>query len=236
MTDKQLLEQALEALEEFGTHYYHCPQYPTFAQPTLEPPCDCGLDAAITALRTAIEQAEKRKQEPVAIHCKAKRENHGVCPHHNLQCGWPKCNEPPVAHVQKLADCCANCLRPEHEHQEGRCPKPFTTVWHAWDYDFPPAAPVQEPVAQAWDEGYCAGIDDERTSEANIGIAGFDAKVEPARNNPYRTTPPAAQRQWVGLDKEEIKRAPHHMVDGAYHYSFKQGAEWAEAKLKEKNT
>jgi hypothetical protein len=54
------------------------------------------------------------------------------------------------------------------------------------------AAPVQ-PVAQAWDEGYRAGIDDERTSEANIGIAGFDAKVEPARNNPYRTTPPAAQ-------------------------------------------
>jgi hypothetical protein len=55
------------------------------------------------------------------------------------------------------------------------------------------AAPVQEPVAQAWDEGYRAGIDDERTSEDSIGIAGFDAKVEPARNNPYRTTPSAAQ-------------------------------------------
>jgi hypothetical protein len=51
-------------------------------------------------------------------------------------------------------------------------------------------APVQ-PVAQAWDEGYRAGIDDERKSEASIGIAGFDAKVEPARNNPYCTTPPA---------------------------------------------
>lgn len=47
--------------------------------------------------------------------------------------------------------------------------------------------------------------------------------------------PPAAQRQWVGLDEEEIKRAPHHMVDGAYHYSFKQGAKWADAKLREKN-
>ena len=42
-------------------------------------------------------------------------------------------------------DCCANCLRPEHEHQDGKCPKPFTTVWHAWDYDFPPDAP---PAAQ----------------------------------------------------------------------------------------
>ena len=26
--------------------------------------------------------------------CKYKQENNGVCPHHNLQCGWPKCNEP----------------------------------------------------------------------------------------------------------------------------------------------
>jgi len=43
-------------------------------------------------------------------------------------------------------------------------------------------------------------------------------------------------RAWVGLDPEEIRKTNHHMVDGAYHYSFKQGAEWAEAKLKEKNT
>ena len=50
------------------------------------------------------------------------------------------------------------------------------------------AAPVQEPVARVWDEGYRAGIDDERTSEANIGIAGMGMKVEPARNNPYRST------------------------------------------------
>jgi hypothetical protein len=63
------------------------------------------------------------------------------------------------------------------------------------DYCQVVAPAVQEPVAQAWDEGYRAGIDDERTSEASIGIAGFDAKVEPARNNPYRTTPPAAPVQ-----------------------------------------
>jgi hypothetical protein len=43
------------------------------------------------------------------------------------------------------------------------------------------------------------------------------------------------QRTWVGLDPEEIRKTNHHMVDGAYHYSFKQGAEWAEAQLKEKN-
>jgi hypothetical protein len=51
---------------------------------------------------------------------------------------------------------------------------------------------------------------------------------------PLYTTP--QQRTWVGLDPEEIRKTNHHMVDGAYHYSFKQGAEWAEAKLKEKNT
>jgi hypothetical protein len=47
-----------------------------------------------------------------------------------------------------------------------------------------------EPVALAWAEGYRMGIADERTSEANIGIAGFNAKVEPARENPYVTTKP----------------------------------------------
>lgn len=47
------------------------------------------------------------------------------------------------------------------------------------------AQPAQETVAQAWDEGYQQGIQDERTSESNIGIAGFGAKVQPARQNPY---------------------------------------------------
>jgi len=46
----------------------------------------------------------------------------------------------------------------------------------------------------------------------------------------------AMPRTWVGLDAEEIRKTDHHMVVGAYHYSFRQGAEWAEAKLKEKNT
>ncbi len=51
---------------------------------------------------------------------------------------------------------------------------------------------------------------------------------------PLYTAPP--QREWQGLTDEEIRRADHHMVEGAYHYSFKQGAQWAEAKLREKNT
>ena len=43
-------------------------------------------------------------------------------------------------------------------------------------------------------------------------------------------------KEWVGLTDEEIKNTRHHMVDGAYDYSFKQGARWAEAVLKEKNS
>lgn len=45
---------------------------------------------------------------------------------------------------------------------------------------------LQLAVATAWDEGYRMGVNDERESEANIGIAGFGMKVEPARANPYR--------------------------------------------------
>ena len=56
------------------------------------------------------------------------------------------------------------------------------------------AEPEQEPVARAWQEGYNQGVEDERISEANIGIAGFGAKVEPARQNPYKTTAPAPSK------------------------------------------
>jgi hypothetical protein len=44
------------------------------------------------------------------------------------------------------------------------------------------------------------------------------------------------QRTWVGLTDEEMTHTNHHMVEGAYQYSFKQGAKWAESKLKERNT
>lgn len=50
------------------------------------------------------------------------------------------------------------------------------------------AAPVI--AATAWAEGYASGVIDERTSDANIGIAGFGAKVDPARANPYRFAAP----------------------------------------------
>lgn len=30
---------------------------------------------------------------PVVVRCPAKLANGGNCPHHNLHCGWPQCNE-----------------------------------------------------------------------------------------------------------------------------------------------
>ena len=48
--------QALDALEEFGTHYEHCPRYPTWARPELQPPCDCGYDNSVSVIRTALKQ------------------------------------------------------------------------------------------------------------------------------------------------------------------------------------
>jgi len=81
-----------------------------------------------------------------------------------------------------------------------------------------------EPVA--WgnfkEDGTLVGLSQHPEDQANW-----------TNKKPLYTTP--QQRTWVGLDPEEIRKTNHHMVDGAYHYSFKQGAEWAEAKLKEKN-
>lgn len=41
----------------------------------------------IRTLYAAVPSADKE------IRCKERLNNGGVCPHHNLQCGWPKCNE-----------------------------------------------------------------------------------------------------------------------------------------------
>jgi hypothetical protein len=51
------------------------------------------------------------------------------------------------------------------------------------------------------------------------------------------TTPPAAQRQWVGLtDKQKsLDNAPPHF-DRSQASAWQDGVYWAEAKLKQKNT
>ncbi len=47
------------------------------------------------------------------------------------------------------------------------------------------AAQANKPLSDAWQEGYKAGVEDERISESNIDIAGYGAKVNPARQNTY---------------------------------------------------
>ena len=50
--------------------------------------------------------------------------------------------------------------------------------------------------------------------------------------------PPAAQRQWVGLDIATLEEGmrPHRQYESAYWLGgFRAGALWADAKLREKN-
>ena len=61
-----------------------------------------------------------------------------------------------------------------------------------------------QTVGEAWQKGYRAGVDDERTSEANIGIAGYGAKIEPARANPHAT--PQSSAPVVGDDARDAAR------------------------------
>ena len=66
------------------------------------------------------------------------------------------------------------------------------------------AQPDQKPMARAWDEGYRQGVEDECISAANIGIAGFGAKVKPARQNPYKTTTPQRKPEQEPIKESSV--------------------------------
>lgn len=103
-------------------------------------------------------------------------------------------------------------------------------------------APDVSP-AFAWHQGYRAGINDERTSEANIGIAGFGAKVEPARQNPYAAAPqpveqpeqPAPAGQWEPVAWNSLSEEDYSTIWDDCN-DFQQCIERTEAVLKAKNT
>jgi hypothetical protein len=85
------------------------------------------------------------------------------------------------------------------------------------------AAPEQEPVA--WINA------EKRTFEWNGHVLWNTPTVAVLEKIPLYTTPPAAQRQWVGLTEQEI--------DAAFDYgngTRLAAARAIEAKLKEKNT
>ena len=63
-----------------------------------------------------------------------------------------------------------------------------------------------------------------RRLEAISAIKEFLAQPEPE----YIAFMDTPQRK--PLSDEQIRKANHHMVEGAYDYSFKQGVKWAEYK------
>jgi hypothetical protein len=78
-------------------------------------------------------------------------------------------------------DCCANCLHPEHEHNGNQCPKPLTTVWHAWDYDFPPdnyAAPLKREWLGLTDEEIMAELPVTTSRPATSFARAIEARLK----------------------------------------------------------
>jgi hypothetical protein len=84
------------------------------------------------------------------------------------------------------------------------------------------AAPVQEPVATVTSE----------SGNPDVTMSWWHEPPLPVGTNLY-TTPPAAQRQWVGLTDEEIEKACVPL--GAAMLSFTEVARAIEAKLRSKN-
>jgi hypothetical protein len=138
--------------------------------------------------------------------------------------------------------------------QEG---KGISDLWGAVSSDadmpeaqrgFDTAAPVQEPVSmrmpKVGDRVVC--IEDESLGTVVYLTAGGspEIKFDDGSHGTYMlrefaelfgyTTPPAAQRQWVGLTDEEIEKTCVPL--GAAMLSFTEVAQAIEAKLKEKNT
>jgi len=97
-------------------------------------------------------------------------------------------------------------------------------------YNIPPAAPMKEPVA--W------GMIGHNGTIFDVICPEEHARQEGGYTVPLYTTPPAAQRQWVGLTDEEIDSIyEQHHNQYAECISVNFGYERAiEAKLKEKNT
>jgi len=93
------------------------------------------------------------------------------------------------------------------------------------------AAPMEEPVAWMYPDDY------ERMTNSETFCTVYSVEVGSATRGESTvalyTTPPAAQRQWVGLtDKEMYLNCPNWLS----HEQCKTWVQQIEAKIKEKNT
>ena len=99
--------------------------------------------------------------------CKDKQENNGVCPHHNLQCGWPKCNEleqTPLAVISaKQLSAMFQNLKDVDQNQSGYH---WRIGWNAalrqaMDYSMPPCTsppPQRKPLTDEEIERACVPL------------------------------------------------------------------------------
>lgn len=163
---REVIKQMLEALEVANSCVdgYYIPKGKTHLP---------EIELVITAIKETLAQPEQHseaywKHEIDQAFCRGYEKGRASCLHDQKMaqpeqkrppnCGTSFCSciecvmEPERLPTEDIAsqqepvavDCCGNCLRPKHEHMGDRCPKPYTTVWHAWDYPFPPDATTQQ--------------------------------------------------------------------------------------------
>ena len=121
-----------------------------------------------------------------------------------------------------------SCIRSSAEYKRGNA----TFIEAAEDVEQALAAPVQEPFGYVY-EVYCLP----ECAWEMEWVESFDRYEPDAEENirnvtPVYTTPPAAQRQWVGLTDEERKEI-YNECQGV---DVMKAITQTEAKLKEKNT
>ena len=214
MTEKEALKLALEALEEFGEHYDWCHQFPTYAFPENYPPCNCGYDEAITAIKEALREhamyeVQRLGQEIQPEHKKCENcGEFGEC-----------CQEQPEQ--SENSDFQPDWMNYQQGYMDGMSQ---AIADMALEKDKPqPKEPEQEPVAWMRDDEMKAMVSDEKRAWI---LCGRSELIEDY-NKPLYTTPP--QRTWVGLTDEEIDECD-------WGQSERDHARAIEAKLKEKNT
>ena len=234
-TIKETLELALEALEKLNNTNSHWWQE-----------VDENVIVQLSNAENALREALKDQPAQQTIHCKHRLESNGVCPHHNLHCGWPKCNE---------SEQPAPVAKP-HEQSAERV-EPVTLKWQ------------QAPVKTQWGDDMVVAsvaIDKDHTvclyceRDQAPKVEAMFAQQEPLTDehieriyhryggdmiNCARAIERAAQRTWVhattwrGLTDEQFQA----IKDSLFRQQGWDGEGWdlalkeaIEAKLKEKNT